>query len=60
MHYNFCRVHQTLRVTPAMESKLSDHVWEVEELVGLLEADEAKMIANGALKRGSYRPKNSD
>lgn len=38
-----------------MESKLSDHVWEVEELVGLLEADEAKMIANGALKRGPYK-----
>jgi hypothetical protein len=34
--YNFCRVHQTLRVTPAMEAKLTDHVWSVEELVGLL------------------------
>ena len=37
-YYNFCRVHQTLRVTPAMEAGLSDHVWDVEELVGLLEA----------------------
>lgn len=36
MHYNFCRVHQTLRVTPAMEAGLTDHVWELEELVGLL------------------------
>ena len=36
MHYNFCRVHQTLRVTPAMESGLTDHVWEIEELVALL------------------------
>lgn len=36
MHYNFCRIHQTLRVTPAMEAKLSDHVWELRELVGLL------------------------
>jgi hypothetical protein len=36
MHYNFCRVHQTLRVTPAMEAGLSDHVWSLEELVGLL------------------------
>jgi hypothetical protein len=33
------------------------HVWEVEELVGLLGADEAKMIANGAMKRGSYQKK---
>ncbi len=37
MHYNFCRVHQTLRVTPAMEAGLSDHVWEIEELVALLD-----------------------
>ena len=36
MHYNFCRVHQTLRVTPAMAAGLTNHVWELEELVGLL------------------------
>lgn len=36
MHYNFCRVHKTLRVTPAMEAGLAHHVWNVEELVGLL------------------------
>jgi IS1 family transposase len=36
MHYNFCRVHKTLRVTPAMESGLASHVWSIEELVGLL------------------------
>lgn len=35
-YYNFCRVHQTLRVTPAMEAKLTDHVWSVDELVDLL------------------------
>lgn len=32
--YNFCRVHQTLRVTPAMEAGLADHVWEIGELIG--------------------------
>jgi IS1 family transposase len=37
MYYNFCRVHQTLRVTPAMEAGISDHVWEVSEVVALLE-----------------------
>lgn len=37
MHYNFCRVHQTLRVTPPMEAKLTDHVWELDELVALLD-----------------------
>jgi IS1 family transposase len=36
-YYNFCRVHQSLRVTPAMEAGLTDHVWEVEELLSLLE-----------------------
>jgi len=37
MHYNFCRIHQTLRVTPAMEAGISDHVWSITELVDLLE-----------------------
>jgi len=33
MHYNFCRVHRTLRVTPAMQAGLTDHVWTVEEML---------------------------
>ena len=33
MHYNFCRVHQTLRVTPAMEAGIGDHVWSSDEIV---------------------------
>ena len=37
MHYNFCRIHRTLRVTPAMEAGLTDHVWSLEELVDLLD-----------------------
>lgn len=32
-YYNFCRVHQTLKVTPAMESSLTDHVWTISELI---------------------------
>jgi IS1 family transposase len=36
MHYNFCRIHQTLRVTPAMEAGITDHVWSLEEIVKLL------------------------
>jgi len=31
--YNFCRVHQTLRCTPAMEAGIADHVWELKELL---------------------------
>lgn len=38
MFYNFGRVHMTLRVTPAMEAGVANHVWSVEEIVGLLEA----------------------
>ena len=36
MYYNFCRVHQSLRVTPAMQVGLSDHVWSLDELIALL------------------------
>jgi hypothetical protein len=39
--YNFCRVHQTLRVTPAMEAGLTDSVWRLEELVALLDTHNA-------------------
>jgi hypothetical protein len=38
LYYNFCRVHQTLRVTPAMEAGLSNHVWTIEEMVKLLDS----------------------
>jgi IS1 family transposase len=31
--YNFCRIHKSLRVTPAMEAKIADHVWSVRELL---------------------------
>lgn len=37
MHYNFCRIHQTLRVTPAMEIGVSDHVWSIDEVIDLLD-----------------------
>lgn len=53
MYYNFCRVHQTLRVTPAMEAGLADHVWTVEELITLLPAAEP-------VKRGPYKKRISN
>ncbi len=37
MHYNFCRIHQTLRVTPAMEAGVSDHAWTMAEVVALID-----------------------
>lgn len=42
MHYNFCRIHQTLRVTPAMEAGITDHVWALEEMIRLLDAEEKR------------------
>jgi hypothetical protein len=40
-------------------SALSDHLWELEELAGLLEAEERKAIDSGAMKRGKYKAKAS-
>ena len=39
MHYNFCRIHQTLRCTPAMEAGVTDRLWSLEDMVGLLESE---------------------
>ncbi len=45
MHYNFCRIHKSLRVTPAMEAGVTDHVWSIEEVAGLLEQVEKSAAA---------------
>jgi IS1 family transposase len=49
MHYNFCRLHKTLGTTPAVAAGLTDHVWTLRELIGLLE--EAERVP---VKRGRY------
>jgi len=36
MYYNFCRIHQTLRVTPAMAAGVTDHVWEISDIISFL------------------------
>lgn len=36
MYYNFCRIHQSLRVTPAMRAKVTDHLWEIEDILALI------------------------
>jgi len=33
LYYNFCRIHKTLRVTPAMAAGIADRVWSLEEIV---------------------------
>lgn len=51
MYYNFGRVHKTLRVTPAMEAGLTDHVWSLLEIAALMDVNEVPK------KRGSYKKK---
>ncbi|MDD4882191.1 MAG: IS1 family transposase [Gallionellaceae bacterium] len=53
MYYNFGRVHKTLRVTPAMEAGIADHIWTLEEIAGLVKEEEPK-------KRGPYKKNNSN
>jgi IS1 family transposase len=37
MYYNFCRIHQSLRVTPAMKAGVTDHIWDIHDIVALLQ-----------------------
>jgi hypothetical protein len=40
MNYNFCGIHKTLRVTPAMAAGVTDHVWSIADIVATIEATE--------------------
>ena len=37
MYYNFVRIHRSLRVTPAMEAKVTDRLWDIEDIVDLID-----------------------
>lgn len=39
-HYNFCRIHKSLRVTPAMAAKVTDRVWDMNDLAAMIVAKE--------------------
>lgn len=41
MYYNFVRIHQTLRISPAMAAGVTDHLWEISEIISLLENKKA-------------------
>lgn len=43
MHYNFCRIHQTTRVTPAMAAGVTDQLWDIEDIVKMLEEKESAL-----------------
>jgi hypothetical protein len=42
MYYNFVRIHKTLRITPAMAAGVTDKLWEIADIVALIEAKEAE------------------
>jgi hypothetical protein len=52
MHYNFCRIHKSLRITPAMAAGVTDHVWGIADVVAIIEAGQA-----APKKRGQYKKK---
>lgn len=52
MYYNFGRIHKTLRVTPAMEAGISDHLWSLEEIADLVKEEPPK-------KRGPYKKRGN-
>lgn len=55
VHYNFARIHKTLRITPAMACALSDHVWSLEEIVMM-----ADRHAPAPKKRGPYKKRSAN
>ena len=54
MHYNFCRIHKTLHITPAMAAGVTDHAWSVADIVAIIDAVEA-----APAKRGPYKKKDA-
>lgn len=53
MYYNFCRIHKSLRCTPAMAAGVTNRLWEIADIVALLPEAEAK-------PRGPYKKRNSN
>jgi hypothetical protein len=56
MNYNFCQIHGSLRCTPAMAAGVTDHVWSLEEVIGLLDSEQAKAECASALTSPDRSP----
>jgi hypothetical protein len=54
MHYSFCRIHKSLRISRAMAAGVTNRLWSVEDIVDLLDAAEGE-----SKKRGSCKPRQS-
>ncbi len=57
LHYNFCRLHSTLRVTPAMQAGLANTVHDCEWIVGLIDADAPERKKPGPKPGAKYKPR---
>jgi hypothetical protein len=44
MYYNFCRIHKSLRVTPAMEAGVCDYVWSMEDVLMMTETMDREVV----------------
>jgi hypothetical protein len=44
MFYNFCRIHKTLKVTPAMAAGVTEKLWNMEDIVALIDARDARRL----------------
>ena len=53
MYYNFVKMHKTLKCTPAMAAGVTTKLWEMTDVVAMMEAEEA----NATKKRGPYKKK---
>ena len=47
--YNFCRIHKTLRMTPAMAAGVTDRLWTVEDIIAIIEKREAPEVKPSGL-----------
>jgi hypothetical protein len=55
MHYNFVRIHSSLRVSPAMAAGVSDKLWSLDDVVALIEAREQPPKKRGPYKKRQPR-----
>ncbi len=51
MHYNFCRIHKTLRVTPAMAAGVTDRVWDLSDIAARIAAQDVSVAKRGPYKK---------
>jgi hypothetical protein len=44
MFYNFCKIHKSFRITPAIAAGITDHVWELTDIVNLIPLEEPRRV----------------